>query len=672
MGRPADRGPGRRWLGLLVALVLRGAPAVSATLAVPAVPYVPQSEELCGGAALAMVLRYWGEASVVPQDFASALSPQGTGIPTDALAHMAEARGFQAFPFQATRTDVLSHLEKGRPLIALLGTTPGRYHYVVVLAWANQRVLIHDPAVGPFRILAEGEWQRRWDAAGSWTMLVVPAERGRDDQQRAALPPSEGPCGVQVRQSVDLALAGKPDEAKQQLAAIAQWCPTSSEPLREMAALEFRREGWTSAAELAAEAVKRDSQDRFAWELLATSRFLAGRRPEALAAWNRVGEPRLDLVQVSGLRQTPARLVLGYLGEDTGRVLTPERLRLVERRIEALPAAQLSRVSYRPLPGGTAELDVNVVERPAFSTPLSLLVQSTVRALSERAIGVEAFGLASSGDSLRFGGQWRPERSHGFLSASAPHFLGLPGIVTAEAIWDEQSYRLSAGALEAPLVRERRERASVSLAHWWAADTKAAVTVAADEWRDRGRYLSLSSDVEQRLLRDRVALRGGAAGWWSEASLPFYSAYGRASAHTRALSSRTMLRADVSYEFASARAPLALWAGAGTSVARPALLRAHPLLRDGVIEGPAFGRQLLGGSVEADHPLGALGPAAIRGALFVDAARVLAPRGTSLVDLGAGLRIQPTGWRSALRVDLATPWDRLGPELSVGWQTEWP
>src|SRR6185295_18171940 len=131
----------------------------------------------------------------------------------------------------------------------------------------------------------------------------------------AALPPSEGPCGVQVRQSVDLALAGKPDEAKQQLVAIAQWCPSSSEPLREMAALEFRREGWTSAAELAAEAVKRDSQDRFAWELLATSRFLAGRRPEALAAWNRVGEPRLDLVQVSGLRQTPARLVLGYLGE---------------------------------------------------------------------------------------------------------------------------------------------------------------------------------------------------------------------------------------------------------------------------------------------------------------------------------------------------------------------
>ena len=27
---------------------------------------------------------------------------------------------------------------------------------------------------------------------------------------------------------------------------------------------------------------------------------------------------------------------------------------------------------------------------------------------------------------------------------------------------------------------------------------------------------------------------------------------------------------------------------------------------------------------------------------------------------------------AALRVDLATPWDRLAPELSVGWQAEWP
>ncbi len=33
------------------------------------VPYVPQSGALCGGAALAMVLRYWGESGVLAEDF---------------------------------------------------------------------------------------------------------------------------------------------------------------------------------------------------------------------------------------------------------------------------------------------------------------------------------------------------------------------------------------------------------------------------------------------------------------------------------------------------------------------------------------------------------------------------------------------------------------------------
>lgn len=34
------------------------------------VPYVAQSEALCGGAAAAMVLRYWGAAGVYAEDFA--------------------------------------------------------------------------------------------------------------------------------------------------------------------------------------------------------------------------------------------------------------------------------------------------------------------------------------------------------------------------------------------------------------------------------------------------------------------------------------------------------------------------------------------------------------------------------------------------------------------------
>lgn len=685
MGRTLDR-PGRHWPGLLFFVALAGTPTDAQTLSVPAVPYLPQSEALCGGAALAMVLRYWGMPDVRSEDFAGSLTAEGTGIPADALRRLTEARGFQAFAFDAGRAEAVAHLEKGRPLIALLSTAPARHHYVVMLAWANQRVLVHDPAVGPFRIIPEGDWLRRWDPTRRWALLVLPPEgfvgrahaSPRPPPGNAAEPDSirrsekDDPCAALVQRGVDLALAGNPDAAREHLAAVASWCPNSSAPVREMAALEFRRESWSAAADLAAQAVQRDPLDRFGWKLLATSRFLAGKRQEALAAWNRIDEPRLDLVQINGFEHTPSRVVYGYLGEDSGTMLTPERFRRVRRRMEALPAAQFSRVSYRPLSGGTAQLDVNVVERPAFSSPLSLLLQSALRAVSERAIGVDVFGLAPSGDSVRLFGQWQPNRSGGVVSVSAPHFLTLPGIVTAEAIWDEQSYRVPPTPFESAPVRERRKRAALSLAHWWAADTRASATVAADDWSRRGSYLSLSGDVDQRLLGDRVAVGGGAAGWWSGVSAPFYAASARWSMRTRTDPERPRVRIDASYDFASVRAPLALWSGAGTGPARPLLLRAHPLVRDGVIEGVAFGRALLGASVQAETPIASLGPATLRAAVFVDVAKVIAPtRGASVVDIGVGLRLQPPGWKSALRVDVATPWGSTHPHLSVGWQGEW-
>lgn len=674
MSRAPD-GPGRHWPGLLFLVALAGAPTAAQTLSVPAVPYLPQSEALCGGATLAMVLRYWGVSDVRPEDFVGSLTPEGTGIPADALRQLAEARGFQAFAFSGGRAEAVSHLERGRPLIALLSTAPGRHHYVVVLAWANERVLVHDPAVGPLRIIPEGEWQRRWNPTGRWALLVLPPPGfvGRADSSLRPPPQREDPCAALVQPGVDLALAGSPDAAKEQLAAAASWCPDASGPLREMAALEFRRESFSAAADLAAQAVRRDPTDRFAWKLLATSQFLAGRRREALAAWNRLDEPRLDLIQIDGFERTPSRVVYEYLGGASTTMLTPERLRTVERRIEALPAAQFSRVSYRPLGGGRAQLDVNVVERPAFSSPRSILLQSTVLAASERAIGVDMFGLAPSGDSARLFVRWQPNRSRGVLAASAPRFLGLPGIVTAEAVWDEQSYRAPPTPPESAPVRERRKRASLSLAHWWAADTRAALALAGDDWGSLGRFVSMSGDVDQRLLGDRVAVGGSAAGWWSGASAPFYAASARGSVRTHTTPERPRLRMDASYEVASARAPLGLWSGAGTGAGRPLLLRAHPLVRDGVIEGAAFGRGFLGGSVQAEAPIASLGPARLRAAVFVDAAKVLAPRrGASLVDIGVGLRLQPPGWKSSLRVDVATPWGSTHPQFSAGWQGEWP
>ena len=49
------------------------------------VPYIQQSEALCGGAAAAMVMRYWGETGVYAETFSSLVDRTAGGIRGDAL-----------------------------------------------------------------------------------------------------------------------------------------------------------------------------------------------------------------------------------------------------------------------------------------------------------------------------------------------------------------------------------------------------------------------------------------------------------------------------------------------------------------------------------------------------------------------------------------------------------
>ena len=144
----------------------------------------------------------------------------------------------------------------------------------------------------------------------------------------------------------------------------------------------------------------------------------------------------------------------------------------------------------------------------------------------------------------------------------------------------------------------------------------------------------------------------------AEQSLPFWSAM-------------------TEIEVASQVAPLALWPGAGTGQGRSGLLRAHPLLEGGVLTGPAFGRDVVHGSLEHVRPLGhALGNGlSIAG--FVDAARGRhrlngLDSSPLYVDAGFGLRVHAPGLGGAIRIDLARGLRGGGTILSAGWGGAWP
>src|SRR5688500_14844394 len=78
------------------------------------VPFVPQTEALCGGAAAAMLFRYWRGLPSYAEDFASLVDDSAEGIRLGDLTRAIRERGWRAFPLVGTSSDVREHLQQGR------------------------------------------------------------------------------------------------------------------------------------------------------------------------------------------------------------------------------------------------------------------------------------------------------------------------------------------------------------------------------------------------------------------------------------------------------------------------------------------------------------------------------------------------------------------------------
>src|SRR5262249_32748417 len=175
---------------------------------------------------------------------------------------------------------------------------------------------------------------------------------------------------------------------------------------------------------------------------------------------------------------------------------------------------------------------------------------------------------------------------------------------------------------------------------------------------------------------DRMSASATIANWSAfGGGLGFSSVGGQAHFVSSPRLQRWMLRSTAGADRVSDAAPRALWPGAGEGQARPALLRAHPMLDGGIIDPrrSAFGRTLTHATVEAqrwfDRPL--LPHLALAG--FIDTAR--ATRGLAAssmtathVDVGGGLRIRVPGAEGVLRLDVAHGVRDGANALTVTWQ----
>ena len=504
-----------------VALVRQADATVSASLL--DVPYLSQTEDLCGGAAVAMVLRYWGERQVYAEDFAPLVDRSVSGIRTDVLAADVVRRGWQSFPFSGDAltgaTWVRQQIGRGRPILALIKVGPNRYHYVVIVAWTGALVIAHDPARGPFRMVPSDDFERVWAAAGRWALLVLPNEEGmtRPGPPTAAptvpLPAPTSTCAPLVQEMVRQARAGAPEDAERGLLAASRLCPRDPAPWQELAGLRFIQSRWGEASAYAERATRLDPSAGHAWDLLATSRFLNDKPGSALDAWNRNGRPSVDLVRVVGAQRTRDPVVVALVALSPRAVLTADGYGRAARRLDELPSAVLTRLAYRPMEDGLAEVEAAVVEGPLVPRGVVPLGALAARAWIQRELRLDAAAPAGSGELWTVAWRWWENRPRIAFSLSVPVAPRLPGVMSIDGLWQTSSYEAPSAPQPGLIVRrEERRRAAVTLADWASRRLRWRATTALDRWAQDS-HLSLGAALDLRLADDHLSLGVESAAW---------------------------------------------------------------------------------------------------------------------------------------------------------------
>ncbi len=642
------------------------------------VPYVPQTESLCGGAAIAMLMRYWGATNVYAETFAALVDPAVDGIHGADLLKALRSRGWNATSFRGDANAVRTGLAARRPVVALIQDQPGRFHYVVVVGWVDGHVIVHDPARAPFRILDELTFQESWKASDYWTLTANPsasnasnppthvtdvpiAERADSRERRDA------PCSNLVDEGIRLAGTDDTNGARRLFDLAAASCPNSSAPWREMAGLHALAAEWSSAAADARRALARDLADEHAARILATALYLTDDTSGALDAWNRVGQPAIELLNITGLERTRFAVAARGMGLEHQTLLTRRDLTAAQRRIAEMPFAQAARVTYRPGERGRVQVDAAVIERPLF--PHSAVAFGTLglHALTDREASITIASPSGGGEAWTASWRWwerRPKVAFGF---EAPSPVG--GIWGVSVLDERQAYADTRGVFD-----ESQRRASFHVSNWTLAGIRWEGSVALDRFvgaaTDRDvRAASAAGSLRYGFLGDRMftEVRGGLwAGKVESWTLAVASEW-----RSSARNAGTVVVAHAADSVAASDAPLALWPGAGTGQGRDGLLRAHPLIADGVIRDAVFGRHLINGSLEWRYWMQpARKPVHLGPAVFMDVGRAFRGLDSSnerlQYDVGAGFRLAIPG-SAVLRVDVAHGLRDGRTALSMGW-----
>ena len=647
------------------------------------VPYLAQSVLLCGGAAVAMVERWWGRRGVYAQDFAGLVRPASGGILTTDLASATRARGWDARVFRGTPGLVQRNLREGVPVVALIRVAPERYHYVVVLGWSDGTVIFHDPATAPYTSLDEGSFLARWQGAERWALVVrpvavAPVVAAVDGDSGAVASEPAMPCPPWLDAALDAGAAGRLEDASGLLGRASRACPDEPLVLRETAGVRFKQGRDAEVIRLASAYLAIVPDDDLAWQLLATSRYRAGDRAGALLAWNHVGRPTIDLVRIDGVREIRFRELAQAISAPPGTLLTPARLALARRRVSDVPALRRSAVDYQPVPGGLVEVRASVVERPTVERGWRLAAAGAIRAVAQHEVGLEIASPTGGGELWTASWRWTSARPRALVRVEMPVDAAFPGILTIEGDWER--FRFTPGPPGTIGSEDTRRSAVVGFGGWVTPGLRPSVALRFERWSGGRRYLAPFVGSEVRARDNRFVLAARAEHAVALTDQPSYSSGGAQAAWASSLGLvRAAWSARLGFDWVGRHAPLGAWPVAGADLSWALPLRAHTLTHDGRIQGGRAGRAVTSGGLASDRPIYRNGPLVVAAGVFLDAARIAhaadgAPDAHVYVDGGGGLRIGlADGQLGVLRIDLARSLvtDR-GTMLTLGVHRSWP
>jgi hypothetical protein len=612
---------------------------------------------------------------VYPDAFQGLVDHRAGGIRTGALAADLQRRGWTAIAGPGNETDATREIRRGRPVIALIEDSPGRYHYVVIVGWESGTVTVHDPARAPSRALPAARFDAEWKRSERWMLIVLPPpspatpradERAAADLTGGDRGESADACTSLVSEGIARASTDR-GAARAALTRATAECPGSGAAWRELAGLDALDADWPSAATAAQRAVFLAPHDDYAWRILATADYLRHDDLGALAAWNRTGGPAVSLIDVTGLERTRYGVVAGAISVPLKSTLTPEALRLAERRLHDVPSIAAARVAFHPVENDRVQVDASVLERDRAPWGYPAWLAMGFDAAANRQVSAVFSSMTGGGEAAGVTWRWWENRPMiaGFFAVPAPAFIA-GGSVRLDASRETQTFGTTASA-------QTRARVAMTFARWMTDRTRVTAGAGADRWSDRPGDATLSYGIEHWRFDDRVRLSAAIA--QAIGSAPFTAGSVAAAARTKASYQGLVLSGVAGYGAASAASPLSIWPGADTGHASDILLRAHPLLENGIVTGGVFGRQLAFATVEAQRwQLLRRAPVRIAPAVFTDLARAWhgldGSRTPLQIDAGIGLRLALPG-AGTMRIDLARGLADGHTAVSAGWDLRW-